>query len=676
MKKLLKYCFIFAVAFLAFACGEKEDEKTPTPDVPDVPVEPTPEDPTVPVEPTPEDPTVPVEPTPADPVKEMQEAGVKEMDKYLGFYDSSEYSETNWNVILGYYEECVKTINASTTQSEIDLAIKEAKELILKVLTIYDEEDMLLLQKIEEAEATLTALFEKYPQEEFEYANYYIFRVTYEEAVNKVNGSMTVEEIEEILNEALAAMENVPRLLFITYHDIDGVTWEFQSITQMREELLADYNKFNKSEYTFENIPIESFQYINYDEFYLSEGMQEKWEFLVSFFVDNAKTSNNRNAYALLKSSKDYDSYKSNPTYNQENTPYAISYEFKAFLSMKVVREGHATYGTNNYKDEELCAKIWDYLKPIEEYQKGTTYEFPTPNRKYQQFLGWYDNAEFAGEPITGIKPEDAESKDIFAKWTELTSEDLFNIFKDEKAEELKTYVKKNKVQANYSEAKWAELQQELANAMANILAQPTEEAALTAYQEGLDKINAVGETIFTVSYELNGGHWYFNTREELTKQLLADYSQMKSETIPLDNFFERSYGSLTTFFNKYPQWLWLLDYLKDNCLEGKEGNFDISKGLVEAQVRAEMCGFMMGTQAEYAGYKSGDYSDEAKAKDFQKYAVTRDFEYLEETTKLMTPLKEGYKFVGWYKNADFSGDVVTKVTNTITLYAKWEKAE
>ena len=61
MRNFKKLFFVFlmvlAMVFVV-ACGEKEDEKTPTPDQP---VEPTPEDPTQPVEPTPEQPD-PVEP--------------------------------------------------------------------------------------------------------------------------------------------------------------------------------------------------------------------------------------------------------------------------------------------------------------------------------------------------------------------------------------------------------------------------------------------------------------------------------------------------------------------------------------------------------------------------------------------------------------------------------------
>ena len=67
MKKFLAYLLLLTLVFVGFACGEKEDEKTPTPDVPTV-EEPTPDVPTEPdvpiepVEPTPEDPEVPTDP--------------------------------------------------------------------------------------------------------------------------------------------------------------------------------------------------------------------------------------------------------------------------------------------------------------------------------------------------------------------------------------------------------------------------------------------------------------------------------------------------------------------------------------------------------------------------------------------------------------------------------------
>ena len=607
------------------------------------------------------------------PLELAKEAAVKELNRYIGFYDESEYTENGWATIQASYNAGITAINASLTEEEISEIVSNTKNTILKVPTYDEEQDMIFYEKVDATCDLLTELFNASDIKEFEYENYYTFKFTYEEALSRINNVETLEELEEIYNETVEAMNNIPRILFIRYYNIEDSKFKYASIYEMRLDLLNDYNKFTNSSYTLETIPTNDFQFIDYDAFYFSEGMTEKWGFLVSFFAENAKTSNNRTAYLLLYTSDSYDEYKNSTTYSGENTPYAISYEFKAFISGGVVRDGHATYGTNNYSDEDFCEKIWKYTEPLGKYKKGDSYEFPSPARKYQEFLGWYDNPEFSGDPITCITPEDNKSIDLYAKWTELTEEDLFNIFKDEKALELKEYVKNNKIKDNYSEEKWAELMAALDEAMADILSEESEEAASKAYEDGLAKVNSIKETIYTISYELNGGHWYFTSKEELTKQLLADYSAMKNETITIDNFFERSYGSITTFFNKYPQWVWLLDLLKDNCIEGKENQFNLSTGLTEAQVRSEIVGYMSNAQVEYAGYKSGDYSDESKYNDFFNYAVTKDFEYLEPTSNLMTPYKEGYKFAGWYENSDFSGDKVTSVDGTKTLYAKWE---
>ena len=46
---------------------------------------------------------------------------------------------------------------------------------------------------------------------------------------------------------------------------------------------------------------------------------------------------------------------------------------------------------------------------------------------------------------------------------------------------------------------------------------------------------------------------------------------------------------------------------------------------------------------------------------------------WYKEQFALATPVKEGYRFEGWYKNADFSGDPITTVEEAgSTYYAKW----
>ena len=65
----------------------------------------------------------------------------------------------------------------------------------------------------------------------------------------------------------------------------------------------------------------------------------------------------------------------------------------------------------------------------------------------------------------------------------------------------------------------------------------------------------------------------------------------------------------------------------------------------------------------------------------YLSYAITNDGTFknlLTSNTGLATPLKDGYKFGGWYESADFSGNAVTAApTAGQTYYAKWkEKTE
>ena len=56
--------------------------------------------------------------------------------------------------------------------------------------------------------------------------------------------------------------------------------------------------------------------------------------------------------------------------------------------------------------------------------------------------------------------------------------------------------------------------------------------------------------------------------------------------------------------------------------------------------------------------------------------STTNSYEILKGVTgnevKLVAPVKEGHMFLGWYDNAELTGEVVTAVKNECTLYAAW----
>lgn len=56
---------------------------------------------------------------------------------------------------------------------------------------------------------------------------------------------------------------------------------------------------------------------------------------------------------------------------------------------------------------------------------------------------------------------------------------------------------------------------------------------------------------------------------------------------------------------------------------------------------------------------------------------IPSDQGYYKDTGKLVTPVKDGYRFDGWYKDSNLSGGAVTEAEAGQTYYAKWEvKAE
>lgn len=55
------------------------------------------------------------------------------------------------------------------------------------------------------------------------------------------------------------------------------------------------------------------------------------------------------------------------------------------------------------------------------------------------------------------------------------------------------------------------------------------------------------------------------------------------------------------------------------------------------------------------------------KTKSTSNYKIT-----LKGITTLPVPVKSGYKFIGWYLDPSFTSDIVTEVSESVTVYAKW----
>ena len=192
-----------------------------------------------------------------------------------------------------------------------------------------------------------------------------------------------------------------------------------------------------------------------------------------------------------------------------------------------------------------------------------------------------------------------------------------------------------------------------------------------------------------TISYELNGGAFpevKVPTNEELAlvfKQEYAEYfaiegltdTDMKREVGNFIYVTNSKGGDAIKFITENANWKWLHDYIltvAGNIPEGTNVGF---------YWRANLDGFFHCKNAvAVGGVASADYTvagkPEAWGAAYQAaHAVVLPTEPVAAPYTLPTPVKEGYKFVGWYDNAEGTGEPMTVIPAGWdgTLYAIWE---
>ena len=191
-----------------------------------------------------------------------------------------------------------------------------------------------------------------------------------------------------------------------------------------------------------------------------------------------------------------------------------------------------------------------------------------------------------------------------------------------------------------------------------------------------------------TISYELNGGAFpevKVPTNEELAlvfKQEYAEYfaiegltdTDMKREVGNFIYVTNGKGGDAIKFITENANWKWLHDYIltvAGNIPEGTNVGY---------YWRANLDGFFHCKNAvAVGGVASADYTvagkPEAWGAAYQAaHAVVLPTEPVAAPYTLPTPVKEGYKFVGWYDNAEGTGEPMTVIPAGWdgTLYAIW----
>ena len=217
---------------------------------------------------------------------------------------------------------------------------------------------------------------------------------------------------------------------------------------------------------------------------------------------------------------------------------------------------------------------------------------------------------------------------------------------------------------------------------------------------------NWLEATFFYVDYELNGGSILYASRDELIADWLVDYNLVLGKNyastadIATGNFADIDYhtflDSKTVLDNGQTpreKWLWLAEYLYELSVRDVASNNCNVLGLRALINQTTYSGdaiygisyafraFLLGrTIRPGSSYTSVDHSVYENANGFWpklSAAEPKHYGYYEETVLPAANL-ENYKFDGWYKNAEFTGEPVTKVSHAddgLKLYAKFIEA-
>ncbi len=192
-----------------------------------------------------------------------------------------------------------------------------------------------------------------------------------------------------------------------------------------------------------------------------------------------------------------------------------------------------------------------------------------------------------------------------------------------------------------------------------------------------------------TITYNLNGGvtnDFGWQDKQDMYETLNADWNAFKGVTTtwtPLAELTDVAKGIPTeaaamdlTFLedaNFKLHFSWLITYMDAECTTQGQTLPSTNASYLRYNLAAF---FMNSVRASWP--KSADYTLAGSIEYFQptwKGGFCGPAEYAEgETVVLPTPYKEGESFLGWYKEADFSGEKVTEISGTgdVVLYAKF----
>lgn len=353
-------------------------------------------------------------------------------------------------------------------------------------------------------------------------------------------------------------------------------------------------------------------------------GFKSKWGWLIDY-MDAACSAQSK---TLASSSSQYLRYNLGAFFIESN---ASSYL-------------HAVYDVLGKDAAYIPAWGQNYPNPADPTEEVT---LVNPHRAGYIFDGWYDNPECTGTPITTVNASTTGT--LYAKWV-----------LDGIVYELNG--------GKYNDYGWT------SKADICLDLQKDYNSTYTTTWSWVKKENGV--ILYCVDKNANTSNrdWQWMTENDakgtslIATKLYADTYRASDAPARLMPLVE------TTMKEKYG---WLKDFITANrTAQSMTG--DLST-LGETFYRAEIAAFFYCSPAYTSYPKSSSYETTGDYEDFQPYwgQAFPNPEHPTAEVVLNNPVKEGYEFGGWYKEADFSGTPITIVDQNFkgTLYAKWTQS-
>ena len=467
---------------------------------------------------------------------------------------------------------------------------------------------------------------------------------------------------------------------------LNGGNTKWDSRDALIAEFLSDFSSIAGKTITAANFTTAARE-AEFNALIKDDAMWAKWKWLFEFIASTDKHEKAPDFYNKVLNDRD----GSDP-----DNKWFLTRDFAGFVN-KTIGNFWFSVSPVDYSLFVNADGFWNLIET--EYKDVDTNTLLTPYRPYYVFEGWYDNPELTGNPVKVIESDCT----LYAKWSKQTVT-LTYVIGDVDATidypEVLVHVSDSfdlvtpTYDDRYLKFNGWYLEPECINPVTKVNEYTNSDLMVYASWTEIDG--------YTINYVLNGGSLIYEDRDALLADFLKDYNEAMGKSyqttadIPTGAFADIDYH---TFFTKVlsdgtnirGKWLWLAEYLlelskrdlaSNNCnvlgltalINNNAYTGDAIYGLSYA-FRA----FLIGTTIRPgSSYSSVDHSIYENAHGFWgKLSAAENTEYLNNkgTVTLPTAYLENYKFVGWYTNPEFTGEVVTTVEDTITVYAKFVEA-